>query len=119
MHFMDSGESAVIEYAKPVKYCNKKVLESLIQVVDKANHSLGAHTKKSATFDEDNLPLDSFNNNWKKGRRRSSSIDCNIDPIHEERKNTLRKRLPAFQAGDDFCNRVFENDVVVLCGATG
>ena len=117
VHFMDSGDSLVIEYAKPIKYCNNKVLESLIQVVEKANNSLGAHTKRDAKFDEDNLPSDSFNNNWKKGRRRSS-ID-NVDPVHEERKNTLRKRLPAFQAGDDFCNRVFENDVVVLCGATG
>ena len=117
VHFMDSGDSAIIEYAKPVKYCNNKILGSLIQVVDKANHSLGAHTKRTTTFDEDNLPSDSFNNNWKKGRR-SSSID-DVDPVHEERKNTLRKRLPAFQAGDDFCNRLFENDVVVLCGATG
>lgn len=118
VHFMDSGDTAVIEYAKPIKYCNNKVLESLIKVVDKANHSLGAHTKRTTTFDEDNLPSDSFNNNWKKGRRKISSID-NVDPVHEERKNTLRKRLPAFQAGDDFCNRVFDNDVVVLCGATG
>ena len=117
VHFMDLGDSLVIEYAKPVKYCNNKVLESLIQVVDKANHSLGAHKKRATAFDEDNLPSDSFNNNWKKGRR-SSSID-DIDPVHEERKNTLRKRLPAFQAGDDFCSRVFDNDVVVLCGATG
>jgi len=117
VHFMDSGDTSVIEYAKPIKYCNNKVLESLIQVVKRANHSLGAHKKRDAIFDEDNLPSDSFNNNWKKGRRSSSSD--NVDPIREERKNTLRKRLPAFQAGDDFCNRVFENDVVVLCGATG
>ena len=117
VHFMDSGDSLVIEYAKHVKYCNNKVLESLIKVVETANHSLRAHTKKATTFDEDNLPSDSFNNSWKKGRRKIS-ID-NVDPVHEERKNTLRKRLPAFQAGDDFCNRVFENDVVVLCGATG
>ena len=114
---MDSGDSLIIEYAKPVKYCNNKVLGSLIEVVDKANHSLGAHTKRTTTFDEDNLPSDSFNNNWKKGRRSSSTDD--VDPVHENRKNTLRKRLPAFQAGEDFCNRVFENDVVVLCGATG
>ena len=125
VHFVDTGDNThVIEYAKPVKFSDTAAIESLIQLVDKANHSLGVDaSSKSDIFDDDNLPFNSFNDSW---RRKRKNFDLgerlatdNMDPIYNERKNNLRKRLPAFKAGEDFCNRVFENDVVVLCGATG
>ena len=117
VHFLDSGDTIIIEYAKAVKFCDTSAIKDLIQLVDKANHSVGAHTSLKSADAKDNLPSNSFNNNWRKGR--SSFIIENTDSVYHERKNTLRKRLPAFGRGEDFCNRVFENDVVVLCGATG
>ena len=43
----------------------------------------------------------------------------NLDPIYNERKNNFRKQLPAFTLDDVFCKKIFEHDVMVLCGATG
>ena len=123
VHFLDgSDKDVVIEYAKPVKYCDTHAIRELIKKVDKANQSLGAKIN-SGNVGEENAPSNIFNNNWRKRRRNfelgERLVGDNMDPIYHERKNNLRKRLPAFGVGDEFCKRVFENDVVVLCGATG
>ena len=64
-----------------------------------------------------------FNNSWRKARRNFELGERlqheNTDPIYTERKNKLRSRLPAFKIAEDFCQLVFTNDVVILCGATG
>ncbi|KAL7541091.1 hypothetical protein ACHAXR_012593 [Thalassiosira sp. AJA248-18] len=131
VHFLEAGNSFVIEYAKPVKFCDSDAITSLIQLVDKANCSLGINAsskrnkpqKDTAIIDEGNLPSNIFNDNWRRTRRNfelgERLHNDSIDPIFHERKNSLRKRLPAFKIGNEFCKRVFENDVVVLCGATG
>ncbi|KAL7551101.1 hypothetical protein ACHAWF_014336 [Thalassiosira exigua] len=118
VHFMDGGESFEVEFAKPVKFCDTKRLEGLIRLVDNANLSLGVHASSKGdgspgtSEDDDHLPFNIFNDNW---RLHSETTD----PTYLERKRTLRGRLPAFEVGEEFCKRVFENDVVVLCGATG
>lgn len=120
-----ADRAAVIEYAKPVKLSDVAAIEGLVQLVEKANRSLGVGGKKSpdTLFDGDNLPFNSFNDNWRRVRRNFDLGERlhneSVDPIYLERRDKLRSRLPAFSIGDDFCARVFENDVVVLCGATG
>ncbi|CAD7929235.1 unnamed protein product [Amoebophrya sp. A25] len=59
---------------------------------------------------------DAFNRRWRASVRRRVRP---ADPMYEERKNTLRSRLPAFRMADEFVQMVADNDVVILCGATG
>jgi len=123
VHFLDGDENSfAIEYAKPVKFCDKDVLGDLIQLVDKANSSIGVDESLESNEDA-NLPANIFNESWRKKRRNFELGERlhkeNLDPVYNERRDKLRKRLPAFEMGDDFCKRVFENDVVVLVGATG
>ncbi len=122
VHFLNAemDKIGVIEYAKPIKYSDTSSIKRLIALVDKANKSLGVKSDDSIKC---NLPSNIFNNNWRKKRRyfelgERLSRD-NADPIYIERKKYLRKRLPAFNLGNEFCKHVFENDVVILCGATG
>lgn len=122
VHFLEAGENHVIEYAKPVKFCDTVAIGRLIKLVDKANVSLKSGSSQNGS-DEYHLPFNIFNDNWRRTRRNFDLGERlhgdNMDPIYHERKTSLRKRLPAFNIGDEFCKRVFENDVVVLCGATG
>ena len=108
------GESSVtVEYAKPVLYGDVNRLSELIRLVDDANSLLSRHRA-----DGRGKAADIFNRSWR-SRARTIPPPAEVDPVYEERKRTLRSRLPAFSSGDDFVTRVFDNDVVVLCGATG
>ena len=126
VHFLEGEESVVVEYAKPVKFCDVDAIKKLIGLVDKANRSIRANTSSKSgncSGDEDHLPANIFNDNWRKTRRNFDLGERlhgeSMDPVYIERRDNMRKRLPAFNVGDEFCQRVFENEVVVLCGATG
>jgi len=102
VHFLNAelAEMGVIEYAKPIKYSDTSSIKRLIGLVDKANRSLGV---KSGDMIECNLPTNIFNDNWRKKRRYFELGDRlsrdSVDPIYIERKNNVRKRLPAFNLG--------------------
>jgi HrpA-like RNA helicase len=119
VHFLEAGDNFVVEYAKPVLFSDTAALKALIQLVDKANRSLGADDSLKGS--EENLPSIIFNDNWRRTKvdLRKRLDQDSVDPIYCERRDNLRKRLPAFEVGNQFCNMVFSNDVVVLCGATG
>ena len=108
------GESStIVEYAKPVLYSDVNRLTELIRLVEKANSLL----TRDRTEGRGKM-TDIFNHSWR-SRSRTIPPPSEPDAVYEERKRTLRSRLPAFSSGEDFVQRVFDNDVVVLCGATG
>eukprot|EP00392_Amoebophrya_sp_AT5.2_P001037 g1039.t1 len=65
--------------------------------------------------------LNAFNPRWRRpiaGKGREFARN-HYNQLYEERKKNLRARLPAFKQGHQFVRLVADNDIVILCGATG